>query len=234
MSNCSFGSPLARSSTQPEQLIAEVGVQHGHAGSGDGLPQPLLGLPGAELRIGVGQVHRRQAHVRRQPRQPGGVRDELPHGVVPALAPTGGRRPTASSSRRLPSPVSSASSVAVIVLVTEPTSKRPLAGVSPGLTWITVSASSMQATARTVPGAPPLVSKAYGKRPGRVRAPRHAIIIARVSPLRVVLVFKPEREALERKDVNVRPDYSGHCSQPDSVQLSRHPGPDRLACGFRM
>ncbi len=185
---------------QPEHLVAEVGVQHGRAGSGDGLPQPLLGLPGAKLRIRVGQVHRRQAHVRRQPRQPGGVRGELPHGNAGVGA---GRQPPAD-------------------LVIKPKAavgrqqreqrrghrlghradlEPPLGGYvaridldhCPGVVDAGDGDDRAGRADRAIEG--------FSKRTGRVGAPRHVPIIARVSRLRVMPVFSPTGRTASKRNL---------------------------------
>ncbi len=69
--------------------------------------------------------------------------------VIPPLAPAARKRPTSSSSRSVPSAASRASSVAVIVLVTEPISSRPSAGVPAGLTRMTAPAPSTQGSTKS-------------------------------------------------------------------------------------
>ncbi len=70
--------------------------------------------------------------------------------VMPAFGPASSQRPIGSPSATVPSPTRQASRVAVIVLVSDPISNRPSAGM-PSLAAKTGPSASMAVTATTIP-----------------------------------------------------------------------------------
>jgi hypothetical protein len=73
-----MGLPAGSLEHEPEQVVAEVRVQPRSFRGGGRLAQALLRALEAEPGIRIGWVDRAQVHGGRQPRQPGGVRRELP------------------------------------------------------------------------------------------------------------------------------------------------------------